>query len=404
VRLLTTSEEHFYMAGDGAIYSRGVAAYPLWSRYAQVFSAVEVLARAKAEKSLGASGERADGEHVWFCALPDFTGPRQYLQARRQALAITRAAVARCDAYLLRVPGLVSQMVWGEVVRANKPYAVEVLGDPWEALGPGTWPNILRPVFRRISARQMKRICAGATALHYVTASTLQRGYPPPAGAYVDGFSDASLGEAFAPEEILMERRLRIRRLPWAVAGETERLRIGFVGSFSRMYKGPDVLLHAAQICSKRGLRLSLQFVGEGRHLEEMKQLAGSLGLAELVEFTGRLSAGERIFEALDSFDLFILPSRTEGVPRALLEAMARGCPCIGSDVGGIPELLEPEELFPVGNASSLAALIASVASDSERLARMSERNAEKSRLFAPELLNRKRLAFLDAVKRNARR
>ncbi|HEY8715653.1 MAG TPA: glycosyltransferase family 4 protein [Candidatus Acidoferrum sp.] len=404
MRLLTTSEEHFYATDASAIYSRGLAAYPFWSRYSQVFSAVEVIARVKAERFSEKTRQRADGEHVSFCVLPDFTGAREYLRVRRQARATAQAAVARCDAYLLRVPGLVSQMVWREIVRAKKPYAVEVLGDPWRALGPGTWPNISRPVFRVIGTQQMKRICAGASALHYVTAATLQKRYPPRAGAYVDGFSDVSLGEALAPGEILAERLQRIRALPWAAVGGREPLRIGFVGSFARMYKGADVLLRAVEICAGRDLRLFLQFVGDGRHLEEMKQLAARLGLAASAHFSGRLPPGNEIFGVLDSIDLFVLPSRTEGMPRALLEAMARGCPCIGSDVGGIPELLEPEEMFPVADEHHLAALIMRVASDAERLAGMSERNAAKSRQFAPGVLDQKRVAFLEAVKQISRR
>jgi glycosyltransferase involved in cell wall biosynthesis len=404
MRLLTTSEEHFYSTDAGAIYSGGVAAYPFWSPYGQVFSAVDVVARVKTETSPEKIGQRADGERVSFCALPDFAGAREYLRMRSQARAIAREAVARCDAFLLRVPGLVSQMVWREVVRANRPYAVEVLGDPWEALGPGTWRNISRPVFRVLAAQQMKRICEGAAALHYVTAAALQKRYPPSADAYADGFSDVSLGEAFASEEILAGRVQRTRSLPWAAAGGTERLRVGFVGSFSRMYKGPDVLLHALQICVNRGLLLSVQLVGDGRYLAEMKELAATLRLTEFVDFTGQLQPGKQILDALDSFDLFVIPSRTEGMPRALLEAMARGCPSVGSDVGGIPELLAPEDLFPVGDEQGLAALIIKVASDAERLVRMSERSAAKSRQFAPEVLDRKRGAFLEAVKQRSRR
>jgi glycosyltransferase involved in cell wall biosynthesis len=404
MRLLTTCEEHFYARGASTVYSRGTADYLFWSRYSQAFSAVEVIARVKAEVSPEKAGKRANGDRVSFCALPDFTGAREYLRTRSQARAIARKTVARCDAFLLRVPGLVSQMIWREVVRAKRPYAVEVLGDPWEALGPGTWRNISRPVFRVLAAQQMKRICESASALHYVTAATLQKRYPPRADAYADGFSDVSLGEAFAPEEILGARLARIRRLPWAAAGGTGRLRVGFVGSFSRMYKGADVLLRAAQICVSRGLRLSVQLVGDGRYLAEMKDLAANLGLAKFVDFTGPLQPGKQIFDALDSFDLFVLPSRAEGMPRALLEAMARGCPCIGSDVGGISELLESEEMFPVGHEQRLAALIVTLASDAERLAGMSERNAAKSRQFAPEALDRKRVAFLEAVKHLSRR
>jgi len=61
---------------------------------------------------------------------------------------------------------------------------------------------------------------------------------------------------------------------------------------------------------------------------------------------------------------------------------MARGCPCIGTAVGGIPELLEPADLVPAGNAGRLAESIMQVVFDSQRLLAMSVRNMAKSEQF----------------------
>jgi len=400
-RLLVTSEEHYSLSPSGAIYSRSFAKYAVWSRYLEVFDEVLVLARVAKSDLQENEQQRADGPRVSFRSLPDHTGLWQYLCALRHARIIASQAINDSDAYLLRVPGLVSQMVWREIVRAKKPYVLEVMGDPWDAFGPGTWPHISRPIFRRIATRQLKRICGAAMALHYLTSQALQRRYPPSKSAYAVGFPDVMLESAGVPADKLQDKHRRLRKSPWKDTKNPSPLHIGFIGSFARLYKGPDTLLHAAALCRHR-LNFQLTFVGAGRYLSEMKALAAKLGIADLVEFRGEISSGRSIFDFLDSIDLFVMPSRAEGLPRALVEAMSRGCPCIASALGGIPELLDASDLVPPGSAETLAKLILQVASDSNRLLAMSARNLAKAAQFSPQVLNESRRAFLEEVKHRA--
>jgi phosphatidyl-myo-inositol dimannoside synthase len=395
-----TSEEHHSLSASGAVYSSTFAKYATWSRYLDSFNDVLVLARVT-EREPKENDQRADGPGVLFRPLPDYTGPWQYLQVRSHARIVARLAIAECSAYLLRVPGLVSQMVWREIVHAKKPYALEVVGDPWDALSPGTWPNISRPIFRRVATHQLKRICAGAMAIHYLTSQALQRRYPPSSRAYAVGFPDVMLENAGVPPETIQDRHRRLRELPWRNAKDGNPIRIGFIGTFARMYKGADTLLEAAALCQGR-LSFQLSIVGGGHYLPEMQVFAAKLNLADRVEFLGEISSGRSIFEFLDSIDLFVMPSRAEGLPRALVEAMSRGCPCIASVVGGIPELLEPSDLVPPNSPEALAKLILQVAADSDRLLAMSERNLAKAAQFSPQTLNESRRAFLEEVKRRS--
>jgi glycosyltransferase involved in cell wall biosynthesis len=84
----------------------------------------------------------------------------------------------------------------------------------------------------------------------------------------------------------------------------------------------------------------------------------------------------------LDKADVFVLPSYQEGLPRAMIEAMARALPCIGSTVGGIPELLNQEDMIPPGNVAALADKIRSVVTNPERMNMMSARNWEKAKKY----------------------
>jgi glycosyltransferase involved in cell wall biosynthesis len=399
VNLLVTSETHFSVADGGMICGDGPVSYPIWADFLEVFDRVTVLARVGTSKRACPIGARADGPSVTFQALPDYNGVRGYVHSLPKLKALVRQAVLESDAYLLRVPGLVSRMAWLEINRLRRPYAVQVVGDPWDALGPGTVPGIFRPVLRSAAVRDLKKMCTGAVAVHYVTQTALQKRYPAGIASYAVGFSDASMGDSFVTHPTIEDRCRRIEEGIAQDGRRTRKLRLGFIGSMSQMYKGVDVLLRAAALCQNRGLDLVIELVGNGRHTRALEQMARGLGIADHTRFVGQLPSGKPVRDFLDAIDLFILPSRAEGLPRALLEAMACGCPCIGSNVGGIPELLDPIDIVPVGDAERLARKILEVASAPERMKQMAERNFKRAKHFSPESLRKSQVDFLCAVR-----
>src|SRR6185437_16106175 len=128
------------------------------------------------------------------------------------------------------------------------------------------------------------------------------------------------------------------------------------VGGLDQPYKGVDLLIRAVSECVADGWDLELSIVGGGRYLEPLKREALARGISNRTTFHGAIGAGRPIRDQLDRGDLFVLFSKTEGLPRAMIEAMGRALPCIGSDVGGIPELIEPDCIVRRGDASGLAA------------------------------------------------
>jgi glycosyltransferase involved in cell wall biosynthesis len=355
----------------------------MWTSYLKEFDEVMVLARVEVTGKYCAEETRADGPCVSFHSLPDYRGSWQYLRNLPELAARARHCIEQCDAYILRVPGLVGRLVWKEIKRLGRPYALEVVGDPWDALGPQSVRTVFRPILRRIATRDLRAMCQGAMAVHYVTKHALQRRYPPAHEAYAVGFSDAVVDAPFASASHLDERFARMEN-----AGQGGRpVRLGFVGSLAQRYKGLDVLLHAVSLCRSRGVEAEILVAGEGRYLEEMKSLARQHGIQERTRFLGQLPFGKPVFDFLDSIDLFVMPSRSEGLPRALIEAMARRCPCIGTDVGGIPELLSSDDIVPAGDPVALAEKIAEVVGDHSRLRQMARRNLAKAKEFSPDSL-----------------
>jgi glycosyltransferase involved in cell wall biosynthesis len=391
MQVLVAVEYRYRLAPDGYIYGDGPTSYSFWSTFLDTFDKVLILARVAPVRVSGSAEERADGPGVSFAGLPDYRGPWEYIRKLPKLRARSRQAVLESDAFILRVPGLVGRLVWSELRRLRIPYAIDVVGDPWDALGPGTWRSLFRPIFRRVGARDLRVMCEDAAAVHYVTTGALQRRYPPSPLAYTTTFPNLLMDSAFASAQILKER---CERLEFG-----EALRMGFIGTLAQLYKGPDVLLNAAAICRSRGVDFELVIVGDGRRAPDMNALAERLGIENRTRFAGQLAFGQAIRDFLDTVDLFVMPSRQEGLPRAMLEAMARGCPCIGSNIGGIPELLAPEDLVPPNDPKALADKITEVTADPKRMKAMSERNLARAKQFDPETLRVARLKFYQYVR-----
>src|SRR5262249_38763932 len=158
------------------------------------------------------------------------------------------------------------------------------------------------------------------------------------------------------------------------------RFAIIFVGTLEVPYKAADVLLAAFARCLRSGLDAGLTIVGDGRLRPQLERLAQSLSVNDRVRFLGPIPAGGPVREELDASDLFVLPSRVEGLPRAMVEAMARGLPCIGTSIGGMPELLPREALVKPGDAEELAAKILELASSPAQRAEWARNNLAKAR------------------------
>lgn len=363
-----------------------MAARRHWARYQTVFDHVGVAARVRRVNDVPNSLLRADGDGVEFLDLPEYTGPWQFLRRSGALRARVIHAVNQHDAFCLRVPCIIASAVWRELRRLRRPYGLEVVGDPWDSLAPGGVKSLVRPLARWIFARNLRAECSNACAIWYVTRYALQRRYPPPANAFHVNFSDIEL----SPGDVADAPR----------SGDSAAKRLIFVGTLAVLYKGQDVLIKAVARAGRSGLHLT--FVGDGRARSKLEELAASLGIADQVTFLGQLPAGRDVRHALGAADLFVLPSRTEGLPRAMIEAMARGLPCIGSTVGGIPELLAPEDMVPPGDVDALAKKILDFMDDPSRYARASQRNLKAAAGYVATVLEARRTDFYRELRRRS--
>lgn len=387
MRTIVTASARFAITNDGNLWTPNPSlSYQFWSRYLDVYDEINLLVRAKPYDSPPPGWNKASGEGIKPLPIPDFQGASGLIKNYARIKKTAVEALVNAEAVHLRIPCEIGGIIWRSLA-TQRPYGVEVVGDPYDVFAPGSYKHPLRSFFRWWSVWELQHQCIKANAAAYVTQYALQRRYPPYTEAFSTHFSSIDLpSSAF----------VNVPRLPHT---NLKSLTIISVGTLAQLYKAPDVLINAIAACVEEGLDLRLIWVGDGLYRKELEKLAKTLGLDKRVNFCGHLANRDAVIQQLDRADVFVLPSHQEGLPRAMIEAMARGLPCIGSTVGGIPELLDFEDMVLPGDVTALAQKIREVVTNPERMARMSDSNLKKAQNYKDIVLQKRRIAFYSHVR-----
>jgi glycosyltransferase involved in cell wall biosynthesis len=158
------------------------------------------------------------------------------------------------------------------------------------------------------------------------------------------------------PSEPPLDREAATRALGIALNG----FRVGWVGRLNAE-KGPDVLVEALRHMGEVPVRVS--FVGAGPLRQALENRAAALGVASRIQWHGVVPGAACLLRA---FGAFVLTSRTEGTPIALLEAMAAEVPIIAAAVGGVPDVVSAKEalLVPPEDPRAVAMALREVVQD----------------------------------------
>ncbi len=167
-----------------------------------------------------------------------------------------------------------------------------------------------------------------------------------------------------------------------------------FVGEM-RNLKGVDVLLHAIALLKPKKI-VTACLIGDGPDLNQFKSLSAALGLSEQVQFAGRKS----MQEAIRLGRVFVLPSRNESFPYVMLEAIAAHKPIIGSDVGGISEVVPKAQLCASDKPELLAELIFNTLNSIDLSIKNADALAQQIQLnFGAKLMAEKITTFYDTCR-----
>jgi len=221
-----------------------------------------------------------------------------------------------------------------------------------------TYPGHDTPAARRVTRWATRRAGAVTAVSRDLAERLAAAGWSRPCEVLENGIDLA----AFRAEGPAAETGERPWRERWRVTpGE---LVVGHVGRFDPI-KRQDDLLEALLLLRARGRRVRGVFAGEGPERARFEARAADLEGVHVVP-RARYVAG-----LLRALDVFVLCSAHEATPRALLEAMACGLPCVATSVGGVPEMLAGGAgiLVPPADSSALAAALEPLLADGERRA-----------------------------------
>jgi len=395
MRIMVALENRFYKCPNGRIYSSTICDYSFWERYLQSFEEVVVFARVGLSDQPMDNKCPANGPGVRFFELPMYIGPRQYLIQRNKIQKLAKKAVSQADAFILRIPGTIGTILWKQLKKKGLPYGVEVVGSSFDSLRTSNISPLIQSFLYlwQCVVQFQRRQCAGASAAAYVTQQYLQKLYPP--GGWNTNYSTINLNEECLATDEELEARNRF--LEEAISGQRP-FRICHAASMEARYKAQDILIRAVATCRRQGVDVELFFLGDGKYKSYYESIARQAGVEPYVKFLGRIPSGKPVQDQMDRADIFVFPSLTEGLPKVLIEAMARGLPCLGSQVGGIPELLEEDFLVQAGSVEALANKLLFLLRTPEVLTKVSRRNRLKAHEYLASVLNPRRIMMYQTL------
>ncbi|MGR5915177.1 glycosyltransferase family 4 protein [Bacillus pacificus] len=261
----------------------------------------------------------------------------------------------------------------------GKPYFVEVVGCPWDAfLNLGIKGKLIAPYMKIATRNRVKE----APFAVYVTKEFLQKRYPTK-GENIN-CSNVALIEF---DDAVLEKRLQ------RIQQDNPKIIIGTTAAVNVRFKGQQYIIEALGNLKKQGItNFEYHLTGAGDQTY-LKAIAKKYEVLDQVKFLGAIPHNQ-IFEWLDTIDIYAQPSRQEGLPRALIEAMSRGLPALGARTAGIPELLESEFIFSntKKNIDEICAILKKF--NNEVMIAQSNRNYIEAKKYDKEVIETRRKNF----------
>ncbi len=373
---------------DGGAYYSITFPYSLWEdRYLSVFERLLVSTRCRDRASghqFALAQQRglmlSSGDKVQILPITAYTNQKDILLHFRKIKTQVRHTLAMADCAIVRLPSVIGFFACREAIKMGKPWAVESVACPFDSYwnqGPFAG-KILAPFMYLCNRHYIGK----SHFTLYVTHRFLQGRYP---SRGVQQIASNVYVEPIALS-VLEQRTQKIQSM-------RNSLTFGLIGSLDVDFKGHKVALRALARIQDQLPSFTLKFLGPGNS-ERFAPLIRSLHLEAHVEFCGSLPSGQPVMEWLDSLDIFLIPSLQEGLPRALIEAMSRGCPALGARTGGIPELLPEEFLHDKRNDKQLAKSILRLAEDKTLMMKAAIRNVQTADEYTRDKLDRRRRDF----------
>lgn len=394
MKLLVCSDGHFLRTPNGQVWCKSIYKYEFYKRYLDVFECVRIFARCSDVQMVDKCCCRVDGDRVEFYPMPDYVGPKQLL---KKIFAVSRAAkkaVKGCSAALMRLP-MPSDAVVYRQIKGRLPIAAEVTYDPLSRANRGSFVGF---IVEKIFLFVMRKICMEINGVSYVTEYSIQNHIPSYAKIY--GESPKHFESSYST--IMLMRSFFSG--PRDYDGKKNFTLVHCNASMNSYRKGEDVVLRIVKNLNDSGFCVNVNFIGDGKKRKEFEKLSVDLGIQHKVTFCGLLSSAEDVREILLKSDCFVFPTKAEGLPRGVIEAMAVGLPVLSTPVGGIPEIIDKRYLFAPNDVLAFTNQLKKWFTNPKEMNYVSDRNYKKSLEFEYDFLQQKRNLFYSKLKNCVKR
>ena len=376
------AQDHRFIPLNGNVYSETQFHNTYWQRYLNHFDSLIVFSR----KGHLAGKNKSDlvlssAFGVTFAFAPDLSSLKAQVSHRAKAFQQIRKYLIKVDSVIVRLPSELGLVAISEANRVGLPWAVEVAGCPWDGLW--NYGSIKGKIYAPFMAIRTYSAIKRAPFVLYVTQKFLQQRYPNKTGHTV---SCSNVEIPVLSKKILNDRLAKINNKKSPVV-------FGLIGTLNTRYKGIQTVVKALSLARNDMAEVKFRILGDGDATPWIAE-AVKQNVNDIVHFDGTLPPGEPVMNWLDDVDIYLQPSFKEGLPRALIEAMSRGCPAIASRCAGIPELLDKNCLIKPGDASHLKELMIKAIHDIEWQSNQAMRNWHEARNYSKDKLDTIRFNF----------
>lgn len=363
--------EHRFYIYKGNLYTKLSFPYFYWKDYLTYFNKVTIIARAQSIETLEVGMQQVNGFNIEFEPLPYYIGLKQFFW-KFPLLFIALFKISLKYKYFLLRSGNSSNILFFFLMLMGKPYLREYPGNIKEGVigfaGNSLKIRILANILDSLAKFQAKFSKANSFVSNYCLDL-----YASKKPSFVfSSFKASEIKTEVKKDSYLLKDKLNIVSVG-RLEGEK-----GHLGFLEALKDVPYVSLH---------------IVGDGTQKLFLENYAATHNID--IVFYGSITDRERLFSILKKADVFIIPSLTEGMPRALLEAMAVGLPCLGTCVGGIPEVLDSDSLYAPDDLELLKNKLLEIYKSQALREKMGLRNREFiNRFYSDEALESRKHQF----------
>lgn len=376
-------DTYYCTTPDRKYFSQGAFPYSLWrERFLPHCNELIILGRdgaplkAKQNMQLPLSS----GPNTQHILLPNVNTPIKRLQNIIKTKKHILELVTQASHIIIRGPSEFGMIAAHYARKQGKPYAVEMSGCAFDhTWHHGHWAGKLYAPIKYMRARKM--VCH-ATQTIYVTEHFLQKRYPCKGSV-----SNASNVEIeIVPVEALKRRITKIKN-------PARLLKIGMIANYGNKLKGLHIAIKALASANKDLPPWELHILGQGNP-QQWNKLIKQYALEDKIIFHPPIPGGQTVLDWLDDKDIYIQPSLHEGLPRAVIEAMSRGLPCLASNTGGTPELLSPQAIHKKGDYKLLRNQLVALVNNKHLQEQQAQENFKTAQNYSSTKLSKKRAAF----------